>query len=112
MLMDWSIIDKRFLIYFLIKKLISCNFYAGVTTKEERSTEPNPNLGTAVSSHMDSSSSGVIQQFNYGNGGALASKIDAITKQFQEWQQKFQHEMTAFNTNLNNQILQSFQYSS
>lgn len=66
-----------------------------------------------MSSHSDSSSSGVFQETNFGNINEFkddfAAKRDAINKQFQEWQQKFQNEMNAFNMNFQKQILQSLQ---
>lgn len=101
--------------------------FVGVITKEEKSTVPNPDPGTKVSSHSDSSSTGVVQQFNYGTSGGneddMSSRVDSINKRFQEWQEKFQQdmntfnmhfqqEMDSFNMNFQKEILKDFHYSS
>lgn len=104
----FSIYRLRIFIFFFLQ--------TGVTTKEEKSTDPNPYPGTVVSSHSDSSSTGVIQQLNHGNGHEydvdLQSHIDSLNKQFQDWQQKFKQEMDEFNMNFHQQVHNNFQYSS
>lgn len=94
-------------------ELLIC--YAGATIKEEKSTAPNPHPGTQVSSYSDSSSTGVIQHFHYGNDDEHDSDVHAnfesFEHQFQEWQEKFHQEMDAFNENLNRHIQENIRNS-
>lgn len=68
-----------------------------------------------MTSNTDSSSTGVIQHTYFGDGGEggdeFSASTDMINKQFQEWQEKFQEQMNAFNMNFQQQILQNLKYS-
>ncbi|XP_037032770.1 uncharacterized protein LOC119071810 [Bradysia coprophila] len=97
-----------------IETVRKCYDKQRVTTKEEKTTSPNPYPGTVVSSYSDSSNTGVIQHFNYelnGDGNEFSSQLGAINTEFQEWQEKFQKEMEAFNANFHKQMLKNFQSS-
>ncbi|KAG4069027.1 hypothetical protein HA402_008338 [Bradysia odoriphaga] len=98
-----------------IETVRKCYDKERVTTKEEKTTSPNPYPGTVVSSYSDSSNTGVIQHFNYelngGNEHELSSQLGAINAEFQDWQQKFQKEMETFNANFHKQMLKNFQSS-
>lgn len=86
----------------------------GATTKEDKSTEPNPYPGTKISDYSEASRSGshVTQHFHHGDvDSSITAELSQINKQMQEWQEKFQQQMNEFNTNLHNDILQNIQKS-
>lgn len=99
----------------MYRNLLIYFFYAGVTTLEQNSTNPNPYPGTSMTSNSDSSITGVVQQTVFGDIDNVAdefySNIASLNKQHQEWQEKFQEQMNAFNMNFQKQMLQNLQYS-
>lgn len=67
-----------------------------------------------MSDYSEASRTGshVIQHFNYGDvDESVPVNIGLMNQQFQEWHDKFQQEMNAFNMNVHKEIFQNIQNS-